>query len=184
MRGEDAGQVVRDRHPDAHRRAIRVTGELEQAAVPDAHAVEAGPGRVRAVLPERADADDDERRVEIRGADVPLLERAGPEVLDDDVRSRGQPSEEVLPFVAPEVEGDALAPASLYCPEERVALASVGLHERADLAHEVAAPRLLDLDDLCAHLAEQSGAERRRDARAQVEDAQALERPAHDTVRI
>ena len=56
--------------------------------------------------------------------------------------------------------------------------------ERADLAHEVAAPRLLDLDDLCAHLAEQPGAERRRDTRAQVEDTQTLEGPAHDTMRI
>ena len=40
-------------------------------------------------------------------------------------------------------------------------------------------PGLLDLDDLGAQLAEQAGAERRRDAGAQVEHPQALERAAH-----
>ena len=51
-----------------------------------------------------------------------------------------------------------------------------GVDERADLAHEVAAARLLDLDDLGALLAEQPRAERRGDARAEIEDAQPGER--------
>ena len=55
---------------------------------------------------------------------------------------------------------------SEYCPSSAV-------DERTDLAHEVAAARLLDLDDLGALLAEQSRAERRGDAGAEVEHAEA-----------
>src|SRR5262249_60569148 len=42
VRGEEAGEVVRDGDADTHGRAIRVAGQLEYAAVPDAHAVEPG----------------------------------------------------------------------------------------------------------------------------------------------
>src|SRR5262249_23221510 len=59
-----------------------------------------------------------------------------------------------------------------------------GVHERTDLAHEVAPAGLLDLDDLGAHLAQQTGAERRRDARPQVQDSHPLERRGHATVRL
>ena len=100
--------------------------------------------------------------------DVPLLERAGPEVLDDHVGRLGEPAEHVLALRRAQVERHALAPAAFDRPEQRVAV-----DERPDLAHEVAAARLLDLDDFGALLAEQSRAERCGDPRAEVEDAQA-----------
>src|SRR4029079_5765255 len=64
---------------------------------------------------------------------------------------------------------------SLDRPEQRIAV-----DEGPDLAHEVAAARLLDLDDLGALLTEQARAERRRDSGAQIEDTKALERTGHD----
>ena len=41
VRGEHAGEVVGDRHADAHGRPVGVAGEVQQPAVPDADAVEA-----------------------------------------------------------------------------------------------------------------------------------------------
>src|SRR5262249_6716958 len=171
------GEVVGDRPADAHGREVGVAGELEETAVADAHPVEARTRRVRAVLPERADAHEDELRVEVAGTDVPLLERARPEVLDHDVSRRRKPAEEVLTPLLPQIDRHALAAAALDGPEQRVAGTVVALDERADLAHEVARAGLFDLDDLRAHLSHDPGAERRRDAGTEVEDAHPLERP-------
>ena len=85
LRGEHAGEVVGDRDADAHGRAVGIAGEVEQAAVADADPVEAGPLRVRPVLAEAAMRTITSCGSRSRRADVPLLERAGPEVLDDDV---------------------------------------------------------------------------------------------------
>ena len=52
--------------------------------------------RVRPVLAEAADANDDETLGEVARGDVPLLERAGAEVLDHDVGGRGETAEQVL----------------------------------------------------------------------------------------
>ena len=102
-----------------------------------------GPRRVRAVLAERADAHGDQAVVEIGRRDVPALERPGPEVLDDDVRGRGEPAEQVLALGRAQVERDALAAAALDGPEQRVRrpIVAVARDERPDLAHEVAACR-------------------------------------------
>ena len=163
LRREHAGEVVGDRHADAHRRAVGVAGEVQQAAVADADAVEAGPRRVRAVLAEHRDAHGHEAVGRGRsGAMFHCSSVPGPEVLDDDVGGRREPAEQVLALGRAQVERDALAAAALDRPEQRVAV----VDERPDLAHEVAAARLLDLDDLGALLAEQAGAERRGDARA------------------
>ena len=104
-----------------------------------------------------------------------MFEGARTEVLDDDVGRRREPPEDVLTIAGAQVERHALAAAPFNGPEQRVTV-----DEGPDLAHEVAAARLLDLDDLRALLAEQARAERRCDARAQIEDAQALERTGHD----
>ena len=74
------------------------------------------------------------------------------------------------------LQGDALAAPSLDRPPQRVAGSIVvGRDERTDGAHEVAARRVLDLDDLGAHVAEQPGAERRADPGADVDDPDAFE---------
>src|SRR5207302_677860 len=133
-------------------------------AVADAEAVEAGAGRVGAVLPEHADAHHHDARVEVVGTHVPGLHRAGPEVLADDVGVGGQPAEQLLALGPAQVAGDALAAPALHRPEERVLLAAGRCLERADGAHEVALARHLDLDHLGAQLARrpaQNGAEMR-----------------------
>ena len=62
---EHAGEVVRDGDPGTHRRAVGIPGQVEQAAVGDAHAVQPGPSRVGAVLPEHTDSGPDEPRVTV-----------------------------------------------------------------------------------------------------------------------
>ena len=148
---------------------------MEQAAVPDADAVESGPERVRAVLTEHRDAHRDESIGQTVGADVPTLERARPEVLDHDVGGRRELAEHVLALGRAQVERHALAAAPFDRPEQRVAV-----DEGADLAHEVAAARLFDLDDFGALLAEESRAERRGDPGSQIEDAHTNECSGHE----
>ena len=172
--GEDPGQVVRDGHPDPHGRAVRVAGQVHETAEADADPVEAGPRRVGAVLAEAADAHGDQPVGQGVGGDVPLLERPRAEVLDQDVGGLGQAAEQGLAVGLAQVEGHALAAPALDGPEQRVAVV-----ERADLAHEVARPGLLDLDDLGPLLAQQAGAERGRDPGPEVEDPQPVEWPAH-----
>ncbi|GIU89888.1 MAG: hypothetical protein KatS3mg010_0987 [Acidimicrobiia bacterium] len=109
---------------------------------------------------------------------MPLLQRARAEVLDDDVGGLREPAEHCLPVGGAQVDRHALAAAPLDRPEERVGPV-VRLDERTDLAHEVAAARLLDLHDLGALFPEERRAERRGDPRAEIEDADAGERSAH-----
>src|SRR5262249_58837308 len=107
---------------------------------------------------------DDEPWIEVPGRDVPALERSGPEVLDGHVGGGGEPAEEILALRLAEVERHALAASTLDRPEERVVV-----DERTDLAHEVAATGLFDLDDLGTELAQQTRAEWRRYARAEIQ---------------
>ena len=166
---EDAGQVVRDRHPGPHGWAIGLAGQVEQPAEGDAQAVEAGPRRVRARLPEDADAHVDEVVGQVVGPEAPAFHRAGPEVLAEHVRLGHQPLEELLALGLAQVAGDAAPTASLHRPRQRVARPVVDRDEGAHRAHEVALTRQLDLDDVGPELAEQPGAERRRDPRADVD---------------
>ena len=178
---EHAGEVVGDRHAGTHRRAVGVAGQVQQPAVADAHPVEAGAPRVGAVLAEAEMRTITSRGSSSPGREAPALEGAGPEVLDDHVAVGGQPAEQVLALGVAQVEGDAAPSASLDRPEQRVA----GRRRRRSATNgpisrmKSPRPRLLDLDDLGALLAQQPRAERRGDAGAQVEDADALERAAH-----
>ncbi len=79
------------------------------------------PLRVGPVLAEHRDAHHDEPGVEVGRADVPLLERAGTEVLHDDVGGGREAAEQVLTLGLAQVEGDALAAPALHRPEQRVA---------------------------------------------------------------
>ena len=150
---------------------------MHEPAEADADTIESGPFRERAVLAEGGDAHDDEPRIEIRGRDVPALEGARAEVLDDHICRGRESPEQFLALGLAQVERDALAAAALDGPEQRVAVL-----ERTDLAHEVARAGLLDLDDLGTHLAELSRAERRGDARTEIEHAQPFERPGHRVI--
>ncbi len=174
---EHAGQVVGDGHAGPHRRTVPFAGQVEQAAVGDAQPVEAGPAGVRAVLAEDADPHVDQSGVEGVGPEVPLLHGPGAEVLAHHVGVRGQPPEERLALRGAQVAGDTTPAPSLDGPEQGVVgLVLVGVDERPDGAHEVPAPRELDLDDVGTQLAEESGAERCGDAGPHIEHPDAVER--------
>ena len=135
-------------------RPVWVAGDVEQAPVGDAHAVQPGAPRVRAVLAEHADARPHQLWPAVVGSDVPGLQGARSEVLAHHVGDRGQPAEQVLTLRCAQVESYALAAPAFDRPPERVVV-----EIWADRAHEVATAGLLHLDHLGAELAEQAGAE-------------------------
>ena len=128
--GEGRGQRVADRDADARRRRDRVADHVAQAAHRLADRAETGAPGVGPGLPVARDAHHDEPRVgggELLVAEVPLLERAGPEILDQDVGLRDELEQESLPLGLAQVERDGLLVARDHRPpERRVALASGG----------------------------------------------------------
>src|SRR5262249_51848009 len=157
-------QIIGDDDPRADGWAIGVAGQVEEPAVRDAVAVEAGSITVRTVLPVDRRARQHELRVqwlEHVVAETPALERSPLEVLDDQVGERDHLLEELLSARLSQIERDRLLVPSLDRPEERVAV-----DERPDRAHEVALAGELDLPDLGTEVGEQRRRERRADARA------------------
>ena len=175
--GEGACEVVRDRHAGPHGRTIGIAGQIQQPTERDAESVQPGSGGVGPRLPEDADAHVDELLGEVVGAEVPAFHGAGAEVLAQHVRRCHQSLEELLALGLAEVTGDAAPAPTLDRPEQRVVLSVLHRHERADGAHEVALARQFDLDHVGAELAQQAGAERRRNPRPDVDDADAGQRP-------
>src|SRR5581483_365540 len=91
-----------------------------------------------------------------RRPEVPALERSGAEVLDEDVALLRKLEQELLPALRAEVERAALLVPRLDRPPQRAAV----VPRPTPLPHRVRLPRRLDLDDLCAHVAEQPAGER------------------------
>ena len=89
-------------------------------------------------------------------AEAPPLQRAGAEVLHDDVGLGDQPAEDLLALLAPQVQGDRPLVAAHDRPPQRVAVRLLP----APLAHRVAAAGRLHLDHVGAQVAEQLADER------------------------
>src|SRR5207247_4133549 len=125
-----------------YRRAIRIAGQVREAAHRGGDAPEAGTLAARSSLAERRDADHDERAAE-RGQrlppEVPALERPGSEVLGQHVRLRDQAPDQRLPLRVPEVAGDRLLVARL--DEPPVGAARVGAGGAAKASQVVADAR-------------------------------------------
>ena len=144
---------------DARRRLAREAVDVAEPAHRLGDRGEAGALRVRAGLPVAGDARDHEPRVRLEqllGAEVPALERAGPEVLGEDVGVLDEREQQRLPLLGAQVERAAALVPRLDGPPERPALVA-GL---APVAERVRLARRLDLDDLGAHVAEQPPGER------------------------
>ena len=146
---------------------------------PIASATDAKPGslRVRAGLPVAGDARDHEpgvRLVQPVGPDVPALERAGAEVLDEDVRAASaSSSRSSCPFsVRRSSVQHFLFLDWTGHQSERSLVARL-----APVAQLVGLARRLDLDDLGAHVAEEAAGERSREQAPELDDADAGERP-------
>ena len=173
-RGRERGDAVGERERRQERRAVGLAVQRGEAAHRLGERAEAGAPRVRPGLAEAAHARDHEPRVRGRQlvrAGAPALERAGPEVLEHDVRALGEAQEEVAPVGLREVERDEplVAPERLE-PEPLAVLA------RPVPARRVDARRVLDLDHVGAVVGEEHPGERRREERRRLDDADAFER--------
>src|SRR5437660_11549261 len=109
-----------------------------------------------------------ERRV----VELELSERAGPEVLDDDVALGDESVEEGAAGWPLEIDRDALLVAI-----DAQKICALALDEgRTPRARIVAFSRLLDLDHARAHVGKQHGAVRTREHARQIENGDTLER--------
>ena len=164
---------MRDAH--ARRRRRRIAHDVAQAAHRLADRAEAGLPRIGPGLPEAGDADHDQARIDRRQlgpAEAPLLHRAGPEVLEQEVGLLDQVLEQRLAVGLAQVERDRLLVARDDRPPQRLAVRLLAAPD----AHRVALARRLDLDDLGAEVAEQLAAERAGQQGAEFDHAQARER--------
>jgi hypothetical protein len=156
------------------RRAVRLAGQIRQAAHRLEDAREAGALGVRPGLAEAGDAQHNQPRIggEQRvGVEAPALQRAGAEVLHQHVEVFDQLQEQRAPLGLAHVQRDAALAAVADLPVQRHAF----LHRR-QRAQRVAAVWQLQLHDLGAVVGAQRGRERRREHGGHVEDADARER--------
>ena len=160
---------------DSGRRLPRLAGDEPQARCRLGDRAE---GRLVAHRPGLAvagDADDDEARIrghERLGVEVPLLEAAGPEVLDEDVALERQLPHHGLVRRVMQVRDDRPLAAGLHEMPQRVAL--VPAH--APAPQRVAGSGLLDLDDIRPEVGQHPPGERPGDERAELEDAEVRQR--------
>ncbi len=175
LHGEHARQRVAEREVDARRRLAR-----EAVDVPDsAHRLrdrrKAGARSVRARLPVAGDARDHELGIRLpqpRRRKVPLLQRPRAKVLGQHVAALHELEQQLLSARLAQVQRDALLVAGLDGPPERPPLVA----RVAPVAKRVRLARRLDLDDLGAHVAEQTAGERACEQHPQLDDADACER--------
>ena len=123
---------------------------LQQAAVADADAIEPGPRRVRAVLAEHRDADGDEPFGQTSGPMFHCSSVPGRKFSTTTSAVAASRRNTSWPSGVRRSSVTLLRPRPFDRPEQRIPV-----DERTDLAHEVAAARLFDLDDLGALFAEQ-----------------------------
>jgi hypothetical protein len=131
---------------------------------------------IRPRLAVAGNADEDEAGVdllELVEAQPPLLERPGPEVLDDGVALGDEVEQELLALLRAEVQGDAALVARDQRPPQRLAVEVL----LTPAPHRVRPVRRLDLDDLGAEVGDQPAGEWAREQRSQLDDANPLQRP-------
>ncbi len=178
QRGERAhaavsgGQRVTDRDPHARGRQIGIADDAAPAAHRLANAAESRPRRIGTRLAVTRHAHDDQPGVglaEFGRVEVPFLERAGAEILDQYVGLGDQLARQLLTVFTSQVDGDRIFVARDHAPP-------AGFVALAPVAHLVAGARRFELDDFGAHVAEQLAAERTRDQLPHLDDPDALQR--------
>ena len=166
--GEHSGQGVPKRERKTWWRAAGEAVHVPQTADRLGHRGVTGLVGIRTGLAVAGHSDQNDARVALAQnliTQVPLLQCAGPEVLDDDVAALGEVTEEFPTAGRAQIERDALLVAGVHRPEEMMSV-DLGLPPGADRIRRAG---WLDLDDLGAHVAEQSGGERPGDQRADFE---------------
>src|SRR5439155_8540487 len=161
--------------------AVREPSQVHQARLALDDEVVARPAGLRARLAEARDRAVDEARVEATGpvvAEAEASERAGTEVLEEDVGGGEEPPQDLLPRLRLEVEGEAL-----LAPVDAHEVRRLTPGERRPGSRVVAVTRLLDLDDLRPHVGQEEGAVRAGEDAGEVDDADPIER-LHPDLRI
>ncbi len=172
--GRHAGDEIGDGVAHLDGRPVGKAREVHHAGLALHDEVVARPRGLGAALAEPGDRAVDQPRVRFaKGleAEAEALHRAGTEVLQHYIGARDEPAQDGLPLRRLEVEGEAL-------------LAAINRHEVGGLAPREGRPsarvvslaRLLDLDDLGAHVAQRHGAEGARQHAGEVDDADARQR--------
>jgi hypothetical protein len=106
-------------------------------------------------------------------AEVPALQRPGPEIFDEHVERREPAQQQLLRVVRVQVERDAL-----LVPPERFPIQTDPVLGRAVAANVIAGAGALELDHLRAEVGQHRGGRGRGDHRRRVENPHAGERPA------
>ncbi len=157
------------------RASVGLAGQVDGSAHRLADPSVSGTLRVRRLLPEPGNAKHDQVRLcllEPVDSQLPALERAGPEVLDQDVGKRDEPEQDLPATSLTEIEREGALVAAGDLPPERDALVP-----GAQRANGVAASRVLDLDHVGSEVAQQRAGERPGHHVAEVEDANVRQRP-------
>ena len=173
LRGEHARHDIGDRDAEAERRAIGSARDAHQPAFGLHDGVVARLGASRSGLPEARDRAIDEPRMPWRHRGVVEAQpgqRAGPEVLDEHIRLRDQPLEDLAAGRLLEIERDAF----LVAVDAQEIRAFAVQERRSPAARVVALAGLLDLDDPRAHVGEQHRAIGAREDAGQVENGDTL----------
>ena len=168
------GERVADADVHAHRRPLRKPGNVAHATHRFADRAEARPVAVRAGLAEAGQTNHDQSRVDGRErvvAEAPFLERAGSEILDDDVGFPGEPPRDLLAVRGTQIHGHRLLVARLDVPPQRRAFV-----QQAPLAQRISRPGRFELDDFGAELREELRREWPGDELAQLEHFQIRKR--------
>jgi hypothetical protein len=167
-------EAIGDRHADLGRAGLREPGDVHQPRLTLDHHVVAGfvPARPGGAV--AGNRTVDQPRVQLARAirtESEPLERARPEVLDHHVGGAEKLREERPSVGRLEIDRHALLVA-IDAEEVRAPAAD----ERAPGSRIVAVPRILDLDHLGTHVAQQHGAEGTGEHAGEVDDLEAAQR--------
>ena len=150
------------------RGAVFVAGLMRETAHRLGQRTEGTSPRVRSGLAEAGDTQHDQTRVdgvELFWAQAPLLQHAGPEVLDEHIGIGHEIAQYLLALRSTEFQGHAPLVAGNDLPPQPVTVLVRAVRSRG-ITH-----RVLDLDDVCAEVAEQHRGDRSGVHGADVEDA-------------
>ncbi len=180
-RARERGDLVGERDRREQGRPVGLAVDRGEPAHRLGHRREAGTRRIRAVLAEAGDAEQDQPRIPCEqhvGAEPESFDRARPEVLDQHVGIGGERDQRIATRVGLEVEHDrALVPTEQL---PRVRVAAFGW-EPPHPAHTVTRRRL-DLDHVGTEVREMARRARTREHGRHVDHPQTVER-LHDGPR-
>ena len=175
------GERIADADVHAHRRPVGEARDVAHATHRFADRAEARPVAVRAGLAEAGQTNHDQSRVDGRErvvAEAPFLERAGPEILDDDVGLPGKPARDLLAVRRTQIHGHRLLVARLDVPPQRRAVV-----QQAPLPQGIAHARRLDLDHLGAEFGKDFPRERPCNELAELQHLDSVQH-AHGDLRF